>query len=46
MTEIWQAFLFGFGFWLALLCVLPVIGLVAFITHKIEKRWPSFRDLG
>ena len=39
MTALWQAFVVGLGFWLALAVVLPVISLVAFVLHEIERRW-------
>ena len=39
MTTFIDGFLFGLGFWLALVVVLPVISLVAFMLHEIEKRW-------
>lgn len=34
-----DGFIFGLGLWLALMCVLPVLALVAFVLHEIEKRW-------
>ena len=39
MTDFLNGLLFGFGMLTALVFGLPVLSLMAFMLHEIEKRW-------